>query len=161
MFKILGILLHIGNGAKQHCKELEGKEIRSGWQSAWCHVQKQHYVSVYKSDVISKSVTRKCPQHDFWQAPCISNVSELVSGDNLQKSVLIQTVKNENDIYTVSNTEDIDFNFTEISVFYWKAYKTLVYVCLVRHSIKYVLESWIGVLEWSVGSLEVESWSGI
>ena len=30
----------------------------------------------------------------------------------------MQTVKNENDIYTVSNTEDIDFNFTEKSQYF-------------------------------------------
>ena len=44
--------------------------------------------------------------------------NDIVSGDNLQKSVLIQTVKNENNIYTVSNTEDIDFSFTEKSQYF-------------------------------------------
>ena len=63
-------------------------------------------------------------------------------------------MKNENDIYTVSNTEDIDFiSLRNLSILL-EAYKTLVYVSLVRHNIKYGLESWIGVLEWSVGVLE-------
>ena len=61
-------------------------------------------------------------------------------------------MKNENDICTVSNTEDIDFNFTEKSQFFIGKHIR----CLVRHSIKNGSESWIGVLEWSVGLL---NWS--
>ena len=57
-------------------------------------------------------------------------------------------MKNENDICTVSNTEDIDFNFTEKSQFFIGKHIR----CLVRHSIK----KWVGVMDWSLG---VERWS--
>ena len=55
---------------------------------------------------------------------------------------------------------------------FWCTLDVVIFSIIIRHSIKYGLESWIGVLEWSIGDLEwsigvvdwslgLETWIGV